>query len=260
MSDLLLAREGSVARVTLNLPAVHNAFNAALIADLTAVFHDLSADPAVRVVVLAGAGRSFCAGADVTWMQQSLTYTEAENLADAERLEAMLRAVDECAKPVVALVQGAALGGGAELVAVADLIVAEESARFGFTEIRLGIVPAVISPFVLRKMVPGAARAFFVTGERFSAARALETGLISQVCPDGGLAAALGDVLDRLRAAGPAAVPVVKALWRTVPGLAPDAARAYTTAAIARMRVSPEGQEGLRAFLEKRKPQWLDES
>lgn len=256
MSDLLVQREGDVARVTLNRPAVHNAFNAALIANLTHSFTDLGRDPAVWIIVLDGAGPSFCAGADVNWMQQSLTYTEAQNLADAQRLAAMLQAIDECPKPVVALVQGAALGGGAGLIAVADLVIAEETAKIGLTEIKLGIVPAVISPFILRKMAPGPARAYFLTGERFTAARGYELGLVTTLVAPGGLAPALADALTALRSSSPAAVPVAKALWRTVRALDPLAAHAYTTETIARIRVSPEGQEGLRAFLEKRKPAW----
>lgn len=258
MSDLRLEQVGPVARVTLDRPAVHNAFNAALIADLERTFRALSADPGVRAVVLAGAGPSFCAGADVHWMQASLAYSEAENLADARRLAAMLAAIDECAKPVVALVQGAALGGGAGLVAVADLVIAEETARFGLTEIKLGIVPAVISPFVLRKMAPGPARALFLTGERFSAARAYEVGLVTTVVPAGGLQPALDAALAQLHSSSPAAVPVAKELWRTVRDLDPAAACDFTTRTIARMRVSPEGQEGLHAFLEKRKPAWME--
>ncbi len=256
MSDLLVTREGDVARVTLNRPDVHNAFNAALIANLEHSFTDLARDPAVRIIVLAGAGPSFCAGADVNWMQQSLTYTEAQNLADARRLATMLRAIDECPKPVVALVQGAALGGGAGLIAVADLVIAEETAKIGLTEIKLGIVPAVISPFVLRKMAPGPARAYFLTGERFPATRGYELGLVTTLVAPGGLEPALADALKALRSSSPAAVPVAKALWRTVRDLDPAAALDYTTTTIARIRVSPEGQEGLRAFLEKRKPAW----
>jgi methylglutaconyl-CoA hydratase len=256
VSDLRRELVGDVARLTLDRPALHNAFNAELIADLERAFTELSADPAVRVVVLAGNGPSFCAGADVHWMQQSLDYTEAENLADARRLATMLRAIDECAKPVVALVQGAALGGGAGLVAVADLVLAEETARFGLTEIRLGIVPAVISPFLLRKMAPGPARALFLTGERFSAARAYELGLVTTVTPVGGLEDALAGALKQLRGSSPAAIPVAKEIWRTVRELDAEAAFDYTTRTIARVRVSPEGQEGLRAFLEKRKPRW----
>ncbi|MGI8587647.1 MAG: enoyl-CoA hydratase-related protein [Chloroflexia bacterium] len=259
MSSLHTERDGVVARVTLDRPDVHNAFDAALIADLERAFTELSTDPGVRVVALAGKGPSFCAGADVHWMQQSLAYTEEQNMEDARRLATMLRVIDECPKPVVALVQGAALGGGAGLVAVSDIVLAEETAKFGLTEIKLGIVPSVISPFVLRKVAPGPARALFITGERFSAERAREIGLVTQVAPVGGLEAALAAVLRQLESSSPAAIPVAKALWRTVPGMSPDAAFDYTTSTIARIRVSPEGQEGLRAFLEKRKPAWTSE-
>jgi methylglutaconyl-CoA hydratase len=260
MSDLLVEHDGSVVRVTLNRPEAHNAFNATLIADLASAFAALSADPTVRVVVLAGAGPSFCAGADVRWMQQSLTYTEEQNLLDAQRLSLMLRTIDECAKPVVALVQGAALGGGVGLVAVADLVIAEATARFGLTEVKLGIVPAVISPFVLRKMAPGPARAYFLTGERFSATRAYEVGLVTTLTSPGGLEAALREALRQLDSSGPAAVPVAKHIWRTVRDMEPPVAFDYTTKTIARLRVSPEGQEGLRAFLEKRKPNWVEQA
>jgi methylglutaconyl-CoA hydratase len=253
---LTLATTGGVARVTLNRPAVHNAFNAALIEELRVCFAALGDEPGVRVIVLAGAGPSFCAGADIQWMQQSLAYTEQQNWEDAQRLATMLRTINECPKPVVARVHGACLGGGVGLAAVADLVIAADDVKFGLTEVKLGIVPAVISPFVLAKINPGAARAFFLTGERFSARRAVEIGLATTLAPADELDAAVDAALAQLRSSSPAALPVAKELWRRVPGLPPDAAFDLTTRTIARMRVSPEGQEGLRAFLEKRKPTW----
>ena len=253
---LTLTTAEGVARVTLNRPAVHNAFNAALIEDLRACFAALGDAPDVRAVVLAGAGPSFCAGADVQWMQQSLAYTEQQNWEDAQRLATMLRTINECPKPVIARVHGACLGGGVGLVAVANLVIAADNVKFGLTEVKLGIVPAVISPFVLAKIIPGAARALFLTGERFSAQRAYEIGLATTVVPADGLDAAVDAALAQLRSSSPAALPVAKELWRRVPGLPPDAAFDLTTRTIARMRVSPEGQEGLHAFLEKRKPNW----
>lgn len=255
---LTLAIAGGVARVTLNRPAVHNAFNAALIEELRTCFAALGEAPDVRAVVLAGAGPSFCAGADVQWMQQSLAYSEQENREDAQRLATMLRTINECPKPVVARVHGACLGGGVGLVAVADLVIAADDTKFGLTEVKLGIVPAVISPFVLAKVNPGAARALFLTGERFSARRAYEIGLVTALAPADELDAAVDAALAQLRSSSPAALPVAKDLWRRVPGLPPDAAFDLTTRTIARMRVSPEGQEGLRAFLEKRKPAWQE--
>ena len=247
---------GGTARVTLNRPEVHNAFNAALIEELRACFAALGAQADVRAIVLAGAGPSFCAGADVQWMQQSLHYTEEQNRADAQALATMLRTIDECPRPVIARVHGACLGGGVGLAAVADLVIAAEDARFGLTEVKLGIVPAVISPFVLAKVNRGAARALFLTGERFGAERAFEIGLVTTVCPADMLDAGVEGALRHLAGSSPAAIPVAKELWRCVPQLAPDAAFDYTTGTIARLRVSEEGQEGLRAFLEKRKPGW----
>ncbi len=258
MSDefLTLATGGGIARVTLNRPTVHNAFNAALIEELRACFAALGTTPGVRAVVLAGAGPSFCAGADVQWMQQSLDYTEEQNREDAGRLATMLTTINECPVPVVARVHGACLGGGVGLAAVADLVIAADDVRFGLTEVKLGIVPAVISPFVLAKINHGAARALFLTGERFSAQRAYEIGLATTVVSADGLDAAVDAALAQLRSSSPAALPVAKDLWRRVPGLPPAAASDLTSRTIARMRVSPEGQEGLRAFLEKRKPTW----
>jgi methylglutaconyl-CoA hydratase len=253
---LMLTTSRGVARVTLNRPAVHNAFNAALIEELRACFAALGADDTVRAVVLAGAGPSFCAGADVQWMQQSLTYTEQQNWEDAQQLATMLRTINECPKPVLARIHGACLGGGVGLAAVADLVIAADDAKFGLTEVKLGIVPAVISPFVLAKINHGAARALFLTGERFAAQRAYEIGLVTTLAPTADLDAAVDAALAQLQSSSPAALPVAKELWRRVPTLDRDAAFDYTTRTIARQRVSPAGQEGLRAFLEKRKPSW----
>ena len=253
---LTLAVDAGVARVTLNRPAVHNAFNAALIEELRACFAALGDDAAVRAVVLAGAGPSFCAGADVQWMQQSLAYTEQQNWEDAQRLAAMLRTINECPRPVIARVHGMCLGGGVGLAAVADLVIAAADAKFGLTEVKLGIVPAVISPFVLAKINHGAARALFLTGERFAAQRGYEIGLVTTLAPAAELDAAVDAALAQLRSSSPAALPVAKEIWRRVPGMDPAAAFDFTTRTIARMRVSPAGQEGLRAFLEKRKPSW----
>ncbi len=253
---LTLATADGIARVTLNRPAVHNAFNAALIEELRACFAALGSEPGVRAVVLAGAGPSFCAGADVQWMQQSLQYTEQQNWEDAQRLATMLTTINECPLPVVARVHGACLGGGVGLAAVADLVIAADDVKFGLTEVKLGIVPAVISPFVLAKINHGAARALFLTGERFSAQRAYEIGLATTVVPADGLDAAVDAALAQLRSSSPAALPVAKDIWRRVPALPSAAAFDLTSRTIARMRVSPEGQEGLRAFLEKRKPTW----
>ena len=245
MSALRIERDGPLLRVTMARPDRRNAFDAALIAELTEAFADVGD---ARAVLLAGDGPSFSAGADVAWMPSSVELTYDENVADALRLRAMLDAIDGCPAPVVARVQGHALGGGCGLVACSDVVVAEPQAQFGFSEVKLGIVPAVISPFALAKIGAGAARRYFVTGERFDARTALRIGLIHEVAPD--LDAAVASVVGELLDAGPAAARSAKELARS-PLSAEETARR-----IAERRTSEEGQEGLRAFLEKRGPSW----
>jgi methylglutaconyl-CoA hydratase len=227
-------------------PERRNAFDAALIAELAAAFSDVG--PA-RVVLLSGDGQSFSAGADVEWMRSSVELTYDENIADALRLRAMLETIDGCPAPVVARVQGHALGGGCGLVACCDIVVAEPPAEFAFSEVKLGIVPAVISPFAIGKIGPGAARRYFVTGERFTAETALRIGLVHELADD--LDGAVERVVAELLSAGPEAARAAKELARR-PASAGETARL-----IAERRTSAEGQEGLRAFLEKRPPTWL---
>jgi len=258
-NHLRIEQQGSVLRVTLNRPEVRNAFNPLMIAELTAVFSHLEAEGEVRAVVLSGAGESFCAGADLSWMRAMAAYTHEENVADAVRLAEMLEAVEGCDVPVVARVHGAALGGGAGLVAACDVVVASSEATFGFTEARLGIAPAVIAPFVLRKIGPGHARALFVTGERFNAARAERIGLVHRVVDRAALDDAVQDALTGILSCGPEALRACKWLVAEVPGLSREAARAYTAETIATLRASPEGQEGMRAFLERRIPSFAAE-
>ena len=250
-------QRGPILSVTLDRPAVRNAFNPPMIAELTAVFSQVEAGGEVRAVVLAGAGESFCAGADLSWMRAMAAYTREENVADAVRLAEMLAAVEGCAVPVVARVHGAALGGGAGLVAACDVVVSSSDTLFGFTEARLGIAPAVIAPFVLRKIGPGHARALFVTGERFDAGRAERIGLVHRVTDRDALDGAVRDALTGILSCGPAAVHACKELVAAVPTLSREAARAYTAETIATLRASSEGQEGMRAFLEKRKPSFV---
>lgn len=253
---LRVEQAGSVVRVTLARPEVRNAFNAAMIADLTACFGELAADEGVRVVVLAGAGKTFCAGADINWMRDSVDATQDENREDARRMAAMFRAIDECPAPVVGRVQGVAFGGGVGLAACCDVVVAAEDARFSFSEVRLGILPAVISTFSLAKVGRGQARRWFLTGEVLSASRAREIGLVHEVAPVAELDAAVDGIVAALAANGPRAVRAAKALIREVAGLGYDAGIEHCVDTIARVRVSPEAQEGLRAFLEKREPAW----
>lgn len=245
--------------VTLNRPDVRNAFNEELIADLTAWAIEAEKNPAIRAAVLRGAGRTFCAGADVNWMAQTVTYTREQNLDDARRMRRMFELLDELPFPVIARIHGAALGGGAGLAAVCDMVVAAGDATFGFTEVKLGILPAVISPFALRKIGHSAARELFLTGARFSAARAREIGLVHAVVNEAELDDAVDAFLREIGTAAPEAVREAKRLIREVAGRVSNEGD-ITTEAIAERRVSDEGQDGLRAFLEKRKARWISET
>ncbi len=245
MSALRAERDGTVLRIAMTRPERRNAFDASLIAELTEVFADVGD---ARAVLLGGDGPSFSAGADVEWMRSSVDLSFDENVADALRLRAMLEAIDGCPAPVVARVQGHALGGGAGLVACCDIVIADRSTVFAFSEVKLGIVPAVISPFVLAKIGAGAARRYFVTGERFSAETALRIGLIHEVADD--LDTTVDGVLAELLTAGPEAARAAKELARA-PQSADETARRIAT-----HRKSVEGQEGLHAFLEKRAANW----
>jgi methylglutaconyl-CoA hydratase len=252
-------RNGAVEHLTLNRPEVRNAFNEHVIAELTAWATSVGEQAScgeVRVVVIGGAGKMFCAGADVTWMSKTVHYSEEENLRDAAAMSAMFGAIDTLPVPVIGRIQGAALGGGAGLAAVCDVVVSDEAALFGFTEVKLGILPAVISPFALAKIGRSAARELFLTGARFSAQRAREIGLVHAVVPAADLDSAVNGYVQEFLTAAPEAVAAAKALIPNVWGRPFSEAAPITAAAIARRRVSPEGQEGLRAFLDKRTPSW----
>ncbi len=245
MAALRVERDGEILRVTLARPERRNAVDAGLIAELAEVFVDVGR---ARAVVLAGEGASFCAGADVEWMRAAADLDYEGNLRDANALRHLLESVDRCPAPVVCRVQGHALGGGAGLVACADIAVAAPDAVFAFSEVKLGIIPAVVSPFALAKIGAGAARRYFLTGERFDAETALRIGLVHEVAAD--LDGAVARVLGELASAGPKAARAAKKLVLERPD-GPDTARR-----IAEQRTSEEGQEGLRAFLEKRPPSW----
>ncbi len=259
---LTVSHIGPVATVTMARPEVHNAFNEALIAELHAAFQQLGADGGVRVIVLAGEGKSFSAGADLDWMRRMSAASEADNRADAQRLAAMLRAVAECPKPVIARVHGAAIGGGAGLTACADIAIAEESAVFAFAEVRLGLAPATIAPHVIEKIGVGRALPLFLTGERFDAIFATRIGFVHRAVPDAELDDTIASTVEALLAGSPAAQASIKALARRVThlvgqGPSPDpTVDAYTSEMISAIRASAEGREGVAAFLEKRKPDW----
>src|SRR6266545_6947903 len=248
MAGLKIERDGHVLRVTLARPERRNAFDAAVIAELAEAFVGVGD---ARAVVLAGEGPSFSAGADVEWMRSSIDLSYEENVEDALKLRRMLHGIDECAAPVVARVHGHALGGGCGLVAAADIAIASPDAVFAFSEVKLGIIPAVISPFALAKVGAGAARRYFLTGERFDAVTARRIGLVHEVTTPDGLDAAVEQVLAEILCAGPEAVRAAKRLVLDAPLDGEETARR-----IAERRTSPEGQEGLRAFLERREASW----
>ena len=247
MSGLRVERDGPILRVTLAKPERRNAFDAELIGELREAFSDVGD---ARVVLLAGEGESFCAGADIEWQRSAIDLSYDDNVEDAMRLFGMMKAIDDCPAPIVARIQGYALGGGSGVAAAVDVGIAAEDAVFGFSEVKLGIVPAVISPFVLPKIGDSAARRYFLTGERFDAPTALRIGLVHEVSAD--LDGAVERVVGELLTSGPQAVREAKRLIRLRP-------QGEETAQLAaRLRAGDEGQDGLRAFLERRKPGWLD--
>lgn len=248
-----------VATVWMNRPRAHNAFDETLIAELTQACAQLGGDAALRVVVLAGRGRSFSAGADLDWMRRAAGYDADGNRRDARALAAMYRAIHGLPKPTIARVHGAALGGGAGLTAVCDIAIASTEASFGTTEVKLGIIPAVISPYVIAAIGPRRAQRFFLTGERFGAEEAHRAGLVHMVCAPDALDAAVAQLARALCANGPQALAAAKALVQRVAGQPlDDALIAETVERIAAVRATPEAQEGIGAFLEKRKPRWQD--
>lgn len=257
-STLEVIRHGAVATVMLNRAAVRNAFNQTSIAELDTVFRMLGDDESLRAIVLGAHGTAFCAGADLHWMQQMAAYDHAENLADAERLAAMLRTIYLCPKPVVARVQGDCYAGGMGLVAACDIAIAADQAHFCLSEVKLGLIPATIAPYVIKALGENAARRFFLTAERFDAAEAQRVGFVQQSVAAEQLDATVEAIVTALCAASPHAVREAKRLVRDVAG-APltDALIADTAARIACVRASEQGREGVRSFLEKRKPSWL---
>ncbi len=255
-APVLLVSPGPVTTVTLNRPDVRNAFNEEMIAALTEWAQGVPADGSVRAVVLQGAGSVFSAGADVQWMAKMVGYTREQNLEDARRAALMFNAIDSVPVPVIGRVQGAALGGGSGLTAVCDVVVATEDAVFGFTEVVLGILPGMISPYVVSKIGLGYARELCLSGVRFSAAKAREVGLVHEVVSADRLDLTVEKHVQQFRKAAPSAIAATKKLLREIAGRNPSDVMSLTVDAIAKQRVSPEGQEGLRAFLDKRTASW----
>ncbi|MEQ1757402.1 MAG: enoyl-CoA hydratase-related protein [Vicinamibacterales bacterium] len=253
---LHITRDGAVVHLTLNRPTVRNAFNEVLVAELTAWATEAASASDVRCVVLAGAGTVFCAGADLAWMARVSAFSHQDNLKDAQAAAEMFAALDRLPMALIGRVHGAAFGGGAGLASICDIVVAESDTVFGFTETKLGLIAAVISPYVTLKIGQSAARHLFVTGARFSATHAREIGLVHAVVPDAEVDERVAQYVKEILTAGPGAIADVKALLRQIANQPPAAMSAFTAAALATRRETPECQEGLSAFLEKRKPSW----
>lgn len=255
---LEVARQGFVASVILNRPDVRNAFNETAIAEIIGAFRALGAEDGIRAIVLAARGPAFCAGADLNWMKKMAGYTRAENLADAAQLAEMLRTIHLCPKPVVARVQGDCYAGGMGLVAACDIAVAAETVNFCLSEVKLGLIPATISPYVIRAMGENAARRYFLTAERFSAQEAMRIGFVHEVTAADALDEKVGQIVNALVAGSPHAVTEAKRLVHDVAGMVlNDDLVGNTVERIADIRASDEGREGVKSFLEKRKPSWL---
>src|SRR5437868_151310 len=250
-----------IASIILDRPDVHNAFNDELVKRLTDAFTELGKRDDVRVIVLGGAGKSFCAGADLNWMKRMVKYTREQNLEDARAVGSMYLAIAKCPKPVIARIHGAALGGGAGLVAACDIAVAAESVQFGFTEVKLGIIPAIIAPFVIARLGPGLAREFFITGERFLAPVAMNIGLIQHVVShEPALDALIDSKISQILTSAPGAIAAAKELIFGVAARNLESSLEFAAESIARARAGAEGQAGMQAFLERQKPPWIDKA
>ena len=247
-----------VAWITLNRPEIHNAFNETMIGELLELYQELGAMPNVRVVVITGEGKSFCAGADLNWMGGVIKYSYEQNLNESLQLAELFYTMYSLPKPTIAMVNGAAIGGGAGMVAVNDFVITSDRAKFSFSEVKLGLVPACISPYVIRRVGENRSRELFLSGERIDAQKAFNFGFVNQVVPQEKLETTVKQQIDRLISSGPNALAICKDLLEKVPQMSLEQAKKYTAEAIAELRVSDEGQEGMKAFFEKRKPNWIE--
>lgn len=254
-----MQKEGSVAKVSFCRPEVHNAFNDTLIYEMTDLFKSIREDKDLRVIVLTGEGKSFCAGADLNWMRRVKDYSYEKNFEESLALADLFYLIYTMPLPVIGRINGAAIGGGTGFVSVCDIAVAAESAKFSFSEVKIGVVPACIGPYVIKKIGEGKAREFFISGERLTAADAYRIGLINRYYPDDKLDQELDKLVGTILSSGPNAVKMAKELISNVPLMTPDKFKPYTAEMIAKLRKSDEGQEGMDAFLNKRKPNWVIE-
>jgi methylglutaconyl-CoA hydratase len=250
-------KDGRIGRVSFCRPEIHNAFNGTVIREMIHLFGELAKDDQLRVVLLTGEGKSFCAGADLNWMREIINQSFEENLAESSALADLFHQIYTFKRPVVGRINGAAIGGGTGFVAVCDIAIAARSAKFSFSEVKIGVVPACIGPYVIRKMGEGKARELFITGERMSADRSFEVGLVNKVVDDDQLDSEVDGLIQTILTSGPEAVAMAKKLVSEVPLMSPEKFKPFTAEMIARLRVSDEGQEGMDAFLNKRKPSWV---
>lgn len=255
---LLVDVDKETARITFNRPEVHNAFNATMISEVSEALDQVKSDKSVRVIVLTGRGTSFCAGADINWMREIIHYSYEQNLEESLALAEVLHKLYTLPKPTIAMVNGAAIGGGNGFLSACDIAVAAEEARFGLSEVKIGLVPAAISPYVIRRIGESKAREYFLTGKRIPAPKAQEIGLINEVVPQKKLGEKVEELVNLLLTSGPEALANCKELIFRVPQMSLEEAKEFTARMIANLRISQEGQEGMASFLEKRKPEWSE--
>ncbi len=258
LSTVKFDKDGGIARVTFCRPKIHNAFNDTVIREMQQVFDEIARDDSLRVVILTGEGKSFCAGADLNWMRSVVTQSFEQNLAESNALADLFHSMYTCRRPIIGRINGAAIGGGTGFVAVCDMAIAARSAVFSFSEVKIGVVPACIGPYVIKKIGEGKTRELFITGERMSAERAHEVGLVNKVVNDDQLDAEVEKLTRSVLTSGPEAVAMAKRLTGEVPSMTPEQFKPFTAEMIARLRISEEGQEGMDAFLNKRKPRWAE--
>lgn len=253
---IVFSKDGKIARIFFNRPDVHNSFNSAMIKELDNAFEKVKADKSIRVVVLSGKGKSFCAGADIKWLREIINYSYEQNLEESLQLAELLHKIYFLPKATVAMVNGTAIGGGNGFLSACDISIASEEAKFGLSEVKIGLVPAAISPYVIRRIGESKAREYFLTGKRISARKAHEIGLVNEVVPHKELEKTVNEITSLLLSSGPEAIAACKELIHRVPEMSFDKVKEYTARMIANLRISGEGQEGMASFLEKRKPKW----
>ncbi|MBU1625735.1 enoyl-CoA hydratase/isomerase family protein [bacterium] len=258
MKTIEIIRDGKILRIFLNRPDLHNAFNDVMIGELKSAYDDAAKDDALRIVILSGRGKSFCAGADLNWMRNQINFIFDENLNDALKLADLMYTIYHFPKPTIGRINGTTIGGGTGLAAVNDIVIASKDAKFSLSEVKIGLVPACISPYVLKRMGEKNCREYFITGERLAAEKAKVTGLVNEVVEPENLDDMVDSYVKRILSSGPNAISVCKELVENVPAMSIENAKAYTAEVIAKLRVSDEGQEGMAAFFEKRKPLWAE--